>query len=327
MLRQTGWWVSLMVVAFSLAACAPNTVRAAAGTVTAQAATGTAAAASTATVLPVTAGPSATATLTPYPSLTPRPTRTPTPTPCAVSAGTVTTLSVPSGVLNYPIDAQLYLPPCYATSGERYPVLYLIHGLNFTNQQWVELGAPTTADALIAAGEIAPLIIVMPSDRKDERLDPAFVVDLVPYIDANYRTLADYPYRAIGGLSRGGGWSLHLGLRYPQLFGRVGGHSPAVFFGDENNLLAYARAIAKSGPVPALYVDIGEDDGQRQSAAWLDQVFTWFNFNHTYIVQPGGHTEQYWSAHLAEYLRFYAAGWRPGLETPTPTPTPTAAFE
>ncbi|MCC7361471.1 MAG: hypothetical protein IT317_18435 [Anaerolineales bacterium] len=324
--------MSLVVLAFSLAACAPNPVRAASGTVTAQAATGTAAASGTPTLLPVTPGPSPTPSLTPYPSATPRPTRTPTPTPCAVQAGTVTTLSVPSDALNYPIDAQLYLPPCYATSGQRYPVLYLIHGLNFTNTQWVELGAPAAADALSAAGEIAPLIIVMPSDRKDVRLDPAFVTDLVPYIDANYRTLAEYRYRAIGGLSRGGGWSLHLGLRYPQVFGRVGGHSPAVFFGDENNLLAYARAIAKSGPVPALYLDIGADDSQRQSAAWLDQVFTWFNFNHTYLVQPGGHTEAYWSAHLADYLRFYAADWRPGHETPpavlsAPTPTATRDFQ
>jgi len=238
-----------------------------------------------------------------------------------VQHGTVMTISVPSAVLKYPIDAQLYLPPCYATSGEAYPVLYLIHGLNLTNTQWVELGAPTTADALSAAGEIAPLIIVMPSDRKDERFDPAFVTDLVPYIDATYRTISDYRFRAIGGLSRGGGWAVHLGLRYPQVFGRVGAHSPAVFYGDENNLLAYTRQIAKTGPVPALYIDIGDEDGQRQSAFWLHQVFSSFNFAHTYLVQPGGHSEKYWSAHLADYLRFYAAIWRPGQATPTPSAT------
>ena len=323
-------WKLLVLIALlaCLPACAQAPARAAGGTATA--------ALASAEGVPVLAG-SATATLTPgpsltpsatpttgtsvAPSLTPRPTRTATPTPCAEPRGTVSLLHVPSDVLNYPIDAQLYLPPCYATSGAAYPVLYLIHGLNSTNTQWVELGMPAAADALSAAGAIAPLIIVMPSDRKDERFDPAFVTDLVPYIDATYRTKDDYRFRAIGGLSRGGGWSIHLGLRYPQIFGRIGAHSPAVFFGDENHILAYTRAIAKTGPVPALYLDIGEDDAQRQSAFWLDQVFTSLNLGHTYLVQPGGHSEKYWSAHLEDYLRFYAADWRPGLETPTPTDT------
>jgi hypothetical protein len=75
----------------------------------------------------------------------------------------------------------------------------------------------------------------------------------------------------------------------PKTYGR--GHSPAVFFGDENKVLQYARAAAKSGSAPALYLDVGDDDGQRQSAAWLDQVFTWFKFPHTYVVQSGGHSE------------------------------------
>jgi enterochelin esterase-like enzyme len=231
-------------------------------------------------------------------------------------------VAVPSATLRYAIDSLVYLPPCYASSDERYPVLYLVHGLGFTEDQWVRLGAAETADALIAAGEIAPLIIVMPRDRLDSRLDPAFVNDLVPYVDAAYRTLDEGPYRAIGGLSRGGGWAMHLGLKYPQVFGRVGGHSPAIFLGDEDNVLEYVRRAAREGPVPALYVDVGEGDGQRQSAFWLDQLFTWFEFGHTYLVQPGGHTEAYWERHVPDYLRFYAADWREGYEPWRARPTP-----
>jgi enterochelin esterase-like enzyme len=323
-------WKRLILIGLwaCLAACAPAAARAASSTVTASPAQVSARPTTAGPTTPsVTPGPSLTPSATLYPSLTPRPTRTPAPTPCAEPHGTVSAISVPSDVLNYPIDAQLYLPPCYAVSGVAYPVLYLIHGLGFTNTQWVKLGAPLQADALSAAGEIAPLIIVMPSERKDVRFDPAFVVDLVPYIDANYRTLADHRYRAIGGLSRGGGWAVHLGLRYPQLFGRIGAHSPAVFFGDENNVLAYARGVDKTGPVPALYIDIGDQDPNRQSAVWLNQVATWFSFGQTFLVQPGNHTEAYWSAHLPDYLRFYAAAWRPGQETPTPTATATPGFQ
>ena len=218
------------------------------------------------------------------------------------------------------MDARLYLPPCYATSGERYPVLYLIHGLNFAEDQWQRLGASEAADRLIAAGEIAPLLIVMPRDRRDSRWDPAFVKDLVPFIDRNYRTLGDREHRAIGGLSRGGGWAVHLGLRYPDQFGRIGAHSPAVFFGDENSILEWTHHLPPN-QVPAIYVDIGQDDRQLNSARWLDQVFTWFKVEHTYLVQPGGHSERYWTAHMGDYLRFYAADWR---ESSGPTRTPWA---
>jgi enterochelin esterase-like enzyme len=240
-----------------------------------------------------------------------------TPAPCTETQGTITQVSIPSDTLNYPIDARIYLPPCYATSDQRYPVLYLIHGLNFKEDQWERLGAPAAADALAASGEIAPLIIVMPRDRLDDRLDYAFVNDLVPYVDANYRTLADRKYRAIGGLSRGAGWAVHIGLQFPAVFSRIGMHSPAVFNGDENHILQWTHHLPPD-QVPAIYVDIGEDDSLVPSAVWLDQVFTWFKVKHTFIMQPGAHSEKYWSAHVSEYLRFYAADWR----TPTASPTP-----
>ena len=182
----------------------------------------------------------------PAPSTTPLPlpnttaTRTPSPTPitCAETRGEVFTTTIPSKTLRYPIDARIYLPPCYDfEAAVRYPVLYLIHGLNFKEDQWERLGATTIADHLIVEGTIAPLIIVMPRDRKDDRLNRAFVNDLVPYVDDTYRTLAAREFRAIGGLSRGAGWAVHIGLEFPAVFGRIGAHSPAIFYGDEGDLI------------------------------------------------------------------------------------------
>jgi len=251
------------------------------------------------------------------PTPTPTLTVTPTPTPCAETEGSISQISIPSDTLNYPIDARLYLPPCYDTSDQSYPVLYLIHGLNSTEDQWERLGAPEAADKLITAGEIAPLIIVMPRDRLDARLDKAFVADLVPYIDENYRTLADREHRAIGGLSRGAGWAIHIGLHYPGTFGRIGAHSPAVFIGDENNILQWTWHLPKD-QIPAVYMDIGQDDSLVGSASWFDQVLTYSKIKHTFILQPGAHSETYWSAHVVDYLRFYAADWRDAAPTPTP---------
>jgi len=261
--------------------------------------------------------PSAAPAITPAPTLAPVPTATPIILACTETRGSVEPLSVPSPTLRYAIDALIYLPPCYDSAYDFYPVLYLVHGLNFTQDQWSRLGAPAAADELIAAGEIAPLIIVMPRDRLDARLDPAFVNDLVPYIDQNYRTRPYREFRAIGGLSRGAGWAIHLGLHYPEVFGRIGAHSPAIFYGDENSVLQWARHLPADRH-PAVYVDIGEGDSLARSASWLAQVLTWFQIEHAYIVRAGAHTEKYWSAHVAEYLRFYAADWR--LAVPTPVP-------
>ena len=327
----------------ALAACGPaggatpGVVLAAGATASASAAAADTAASSTVTPAapgPVTAEPDLGATASPAAPATdtptPRPSATPSPTPCAETAGAFSSVEVPSAILTYDIDTRIYLPPCYATSGQSYPVLYLIHGLNYDETQWEQLGVGTAADRLIASGQIAPLIIVLPRDRGDTALDPAFVVDLVPYVDSHYRTLASAGYRAIGGMSRGGGWSIHLGLRYPHVFGRVGAHSPAIFYGDENNVLNYLRAVAKNGSAPALYIDDGADDPQPQSAVWLDMLLTAFRIPHTYLRPPGGHLESYWAAHLDDYLRFYAAVWRPTSAlspTPprssTPPPSPT----
>jgi len=253
------------------------------------------------------------------PLLPPTPIRlaTPTTTPCADSSGIVATVSISPTTLHFPLDARIYLPPCYGASDERYPVLYLLHGLNNTENQWIELGVVTTTDTLIQAGAIAPLIIVMPRDRLDDRFDPAIVDDLLPYVDQNYRTLANRQYRAIGGLSRGGGWAVHIGLHYPYLFSRIGAHSPAIFYGDDYNIRDWAWHWPP-GLSLEVYIDIGDNDSILNSAHWLDQILTWYKIKHTTIVQPGAHVAAYWSAHLPEYMLFYAAGWR---QLPTPTPS------
>ena len=66
-------------------------------------------------------------------------------------------------MLPLPLSYRIYLPPCYDEMEDaRYPVLYLIHGQNFNDDQWDRLGVDESADALIAAEEMSPLLIVMP---------------------------------------------------------------------------------------------------------------------------------------------------------------------
>ena len=89
-----------------------------------------------------------------------------TPSPgCNSISGNVLTVSIPSIPVKGELKFHLYLPPCYEQdTSQRYPVLYLIHGQSFNDDQWVRLGAPQAADELIAAG-MPPFIIVMPFDK------------------------------------------------------------------------------------------------------------------------------------------------------------------
>lgn len=285
-----------LLMALWLAACAPAVV----------------AVAPTPTGTPIST-PTGTPTNTPTSTLTPRPplpAEAPTqwPEPCTATIGTVQVIGIPSDRLNYALSATVYLPPCYASQTRHYPVIYLLHGLGYYQDQWARLGMPAAADDLTARGLIGPAILIMPRDPAQDFYDVVLAEEIVPFVDATYRTLADRRYRAIGGLSRGGGWAVHIGLKYAPLFGKIGLHSPAVFYQDEHAILRWAREAQANAP-QQVYIDVGDGDANPQSAHWLNQVFTWFNTPVTYIVQPGAHVERYWAKHTPDYLQFYAGDW------------------
>lgn len=232
------------------------------------------------------------------------------PTPvCVERKGLVIADQLDSGTLNYPIELQIYLPPCYKIyQRESYPVLYLLHGQEMNEKTWDEIGAGATADSLINSGDTSPLLVVMPRERKDDRFGEALVNDVLPYIDSRYRTVADRDHRALGGMSRGAGWALHIGLQHPDLFGALGLHSLAIFYSDETEV---SRWLNKIPPdlMPRFYIDIGDNDSLLVSADWLDGALTRRDIAHDYHLSPGSHTRAYWAEHLPDYMRWYTANW------------------
>lgn len=277
-------------------------------------ATGTIQAVNTATT--ETPRPTPTPSRTTAPANTPHPTPTATPLACWDQPGRVETGDLRSGQLKLPLEYAVYLPPCYDQQPERrYPVLYLIHGMNYNHDQWDRLGADETANALTAAGEISPFIIVMPRDRSwdEPEKDPfgeVLVEELIPFIDANYRTLPERKYRAIGGLSRGAGWAVHLGLSRWDLFGAIGGHSLPVFWTDTSRVRGWLAAIPPDA-YPRIYLDIGEKDRPSilNSARWFENLLNEEGIPHEWYLNTGYHNEEYWSAHVEDYLRWYAQDW------------------
>ena len=268
----------------------------------------------------MSATPGPTNTATTEPTLTPTPTSTITPSPtplaCWQQGGKIVTGQIQTELLPLPLDFRVYLPPCYQQERERhYPVLYLIHGQSFNDDQWDRLGTDETVDRLVADGQVSPFMIVMPRDRvwsqpTEDMFGQAVVQALIPWIDQNYRTRTERQYRAVGGLSRGAGWALHLGFSQWELFGSIGMHSLPVFWTDLPDIKPWLDFLTPD-LLPRIYMDIGEKDRPQilKSTLWFEGLLTEKGIPHEWHLYPGYHEEAYWEAHVEEYVRWYAEEW------------------
>jgi enterochelin esterase-like enzyme len=139
-------------------------------------------------------------------------------------------LSMQSNILKMERKYAVYLPPDYETSHRSYPVLYLLHGSGDDQTGWVQFGEVMhIADMAINNGTATPMIIVMPdantgkrgyfNDPKNEwRYEDFFFEEFMPTIETTYRIKGEKRYRAIAGLSMGGGGTFMYALHHPELF-------------------------------------------------------------------------------------------------------------
>jgi enterochelin esterase-like enzyme len=259
----------------------------------------------------VTATQAATATPPPAtPTLAPTATPTPEPT-CAEMTGQLERVEIDSLALGEALALQIYLPPCYGFDpAQRYPVLYLLHGQGGSEAQWTGFGLAETADRLIAAGEMRPLMVVMPNERQylqdvaEAQFPNALLEELLPYIDEHYATCDERACRSIGGLSRGAAWAARLGFEHWKLFGSIGLHSLPGFIGDPNRLPVWLADLP-DGEYPRVWLDIGVDDRYLKPASDFEALLTRFRLPHEWHLLPGGHEDAYWRANLESYLRWY----------------------
>jgi S-formylglutathione hydrolase len=176
------------------------------------------------------------------------------------SAGTVIESKVHSSALMGNLlkdsadrNVTVYLPPGYAKTAKRYPVIYLLHGYEDTNAGWTRgdwANVPKIFDRLISAGKIKSMIVVMPDGSN--KFDGSFYTnsvttgnwedfvtqDLVKAIDTKYRTLARASARGIAGHSMGGYGALKLAMKHPEVYGAVYGMSACCMEWGEDLSLA-----------------------------------------------------------------------------------------
>ena len=153
-----------------------------------------------------------------------------------VPHGQISEIYFPSKSTNTSRRAFVYTPPDYAKDlNKRYPVLYLQHGWGENEYGWPNQGKVNLImDNLIASGKAKPFIIVMTYGMTNEvrigglmkfdikPFQTVLVDELIPYVDANFRTLTDQPHRAMAGLSMGGFETKLITLKNLDTFSSIG---------------------------------------------------------------------------------------------------------
>ncbi len=229
----------------------------------------------------------------------------------------------------------VYTPAGYETSKEKYPVLYLLHGIGGDEEAWMDLGrASQILDNLIAQGKAKPMIVVMTNGNISQEAAPGqtsegFIVpslglpktmegsfevsfpDVVKFVDSRYRTLANSANRAIAGLSMGGFHSLYISVNNPKTFGYVGLFSAAI--GKEQksggvNEYIYDNLDGKLANLfaakPKLFwIGIGNSDFLYKDNTAFREKLTQKGYPFTYMETDGGHIWRNWRIYLSEFAQ------------------------
>jgi enterochelin esterase-like enzyme len=196
----------------------------------------------------------------------------------------------------------------------------MLHGLPFDDSHWDGIGIDEAADSGIADGTLPSFVIAMPAADNDgtfkntsggpASFEAVLVDEFVPFIESMYRVSREADKRAIGGMSRGAVWSLEIAFRNPDRFSAVGGHSAALNVNLAPPL--YDPIFLAADPSIRslrIYLDAGRDDWVLPGMEELHSALEAAGVPHNYVVYEGQHDDGYWSAHVAEYLAFYAAEW------------------
>lgn len=248
-----------------------------------------------------------------------------------VPHGSVSKVWYPSEKLGHSRRMTVYTPAGYETSGKRYPVLYLLHGMGGDENAWSELGrAAQILDNMIAKGEAEPMIVVMPNGnvameaapgetaagftqpttRLPHTMDGLFeehFPDIVKFIDSNYRTVADKEHRAVAGLSMGGFHSLNISREYPSMFDYVGLFSAAINPVGEVTSPVFdnrdAKFAAQFAGAPALYwIAIGDKDFLYNDNRDFREYLDTHSYPYEYFESPDGHIWKNWRIYLTKFL-------------------------
>ena len=232
--------------------------------------------------------------------------------------GKLETVEYDSTIVGIKRKAQVYIPPGYSAD-QKYPVLYLLHGIGGDENEWARGGKPEVIlDNLYSDKKLAPMIVVLPNGRSSKELgprdpipkqSPAFALfekelltDLIPFIEKTYSVKADRESRALAGLSMGGGQSLNFGLGNLDTFAWVGGFSSAPNTKRPDDLIKTPEELTKK--LKLLYINCGDKDGLFRVSEGVHAKLEAEKVPHEYDVIPGGgHDFKVWKHGLYHFAQ------------------------
>lgn len=259
------------------------------------------------------------------------------------SQAKVDTIEVFSKAMDKTLKAAVTVPSGYDNSQESYPVLYLLHGGSGAFSDWhqkvTEPGLVNRLadqyDLIIVTPGVGPSSYYFDSPLMDSvQYETYMITELIPFIDSNYKTLAQKESRAITGLSMGGHGSIYLSAKHPELFVAAGSMSGVMnidtrmwkvpegfstlrtsqqkeMLGDINydapnfnpfTAVAYTDKMKENGI--ALIIDCGVDDFLIATNRQMHQLLLENETPHDYTERPGAHTWVYWTEALPFHLLY-----------------------
>jgi len=251
-------------------------------------------------------------------------------------------LSMTSNILKSERKYAVYLPPDYESSSRSYPVLYLLHGAGDDQTGWVQFGEVLRiTDNAIKAGIATPMVIIMPDANtgqrgyfndpvNDWRYEDFFFEELLPYVEKTYRIKGEKRYRAVAGLSMGGGGSFMYALHHPEMFSSacpLSAYIGPLSFDDfkkrvpatnkkisDSDLKSYfnmhnALSLVKSIDKEELksvrwFIDCGDDDFLYEGNSLVHIEMRKKEIPHEFRIRDGGHSWTYWRESLPLVLEF-----------------------
>lgn len=240
------------------------------------------------------------------------------PTPTG-SPGELVFTRYPGLLLDGELPLVVYLPPGYEWTAGRFPAIYLLHGIGYDEQQWVELVPPARVNGKIASGAWEPLLLIMPlipdpllssTDGGPDSYEVEFLDRLVPYVERNFR--ADPRRSALAGISRGGVWALEVALRHPDSFTGVAALSPALHMNFPRPQYDPSAIVSQAVQFPAvIYLDAGDREPRTRTAVQeFSGLLNELGVEHTLHLGQGGHDQVYWSSVALGALEALVQGFR-----------------
>lgn len=254
--------------------------------------------------------------------------------------------TVKSEVLNAERSYTVYLPAGYDKNTDRnYPVLYLLHGMNDTNKGWYERGhVKDVMDQLTASGEVCEMIIVTPDaggnimegkwngyfNMEGWKYEEFFFGEFLPLIETQYRIKSDKAYRAVAGLSMGGGGATSYAQRHTEVFAacyamsalmhlppadqnKVQEGNKMALMTDAANRFSCVEYVSQADNdrkeqlrTVQWFVDCGDDDFLFDCNLDFYQAMKKAHIPCQLRVRDGGHTWEYWHSALYTALPYFS---------------------